>query len=131
MKSNKSVGGEELLNMIKNYARTESGEKTNIVVGVVGMPNVGKSSVINALTRGKNAGVSSTPGFTKGIQEVILDNNVRLLDCPGVVMSNDENSILHNVIRTEDIKDPIDVARKIFGKIDKDYLMKLYEKFCI
>lgn len=127
LKSNKTIGGEELLNMLKNYSRTGSGVKSSIVVGVVGIPNVGKSSIINSLTRGKNVGVSNTPGFTKGLQEVILDNNLRLLDCPGVVMSNDENSILHNIIRTEEIKEPIEVVGKIFKKMSQDYLFKTYD----
>ena len=60
--------------------------------------------MINSLTRGKNVKVSSNPGFTKGIQEVILDNNIRLLDCPGVVLNKNEDYVLINVIRTEEIK---------------------------
>ena len=127
LKSNKAIGGEELLNMLKNYSRTDSGNKSSIVVGVIGIPNVGKSSIINSLTRGKNVGVSNTPGFTKGLQEVILDNNLRLLDCPGVVMSHDENSILHNVIRTEEIKEPVEVVGRIFKKMSQDYLFKTYD----
>ena len=126
LKGNKSIGGEELLNMLKNYSRIDGGNKSNIVVGVIGIPNVGKSSLINSLTRGKNVGVSNTPGFTKGIQEVILDNNLRLLDCPGVVMTNDENSILHNVIRTEDIKEPLEVVGKILKKMTQEYFLKTY-----
>jgi nuclear GTP-binding protein len=47
-------------------------------VGVIGYPNVGKSSLINSLKRCKSVGVSPTPGFTKAMQEIQLDRYSRL-----------------------------------------------------
>ena len=127
LNSNKAVGIEELLNILKNYSRTDSNIKTNINVGVIGYPNVGKSSLINSLTRDKKAGVSNTPGFTTVSKEIFLDNNIKLIDCPGFVFSNNENNVLHNVIRVEDIKDPIEVVVKIIEKIGMENVINVYE----
>lgn len=125
LQGNKAVGGEELMNLLKNYSR-EDKVKTKITVGVMGYPNVGKSSLINSLKRGKVAAVSSTPGFTKGTQEIVLDGDIKLMDCPGVVFSKNEDNILQNVIRTEEIKDPIEVVRKILEKVTVEYMIELY-----
>ena len=130
LNTNRAIGGENLLNLLKNYCRVEDSKKS-IVVGIVGYPNVGKSSIINSLKRGKVCGVSSTPGYTKNLQEIILDKNIKLLDSPGVVFSNDSdkeyNMILHNVIRIEDIKEPIDVVAVILHKVPKETLKELYK----
>ena len=45
-------------------------------MGVVGLPNVGKSSLINSLKRSKACVVGATPGVTKSMQEVQLDSKV-------------------------------------------------------
>ena len=55
--------------------------------GVIGLPNVGKISLINSLKRTRVAAVGNTPGVTKSVQEVHLDKNVKLLDSPGIVFS--------------------------------------------
>lgn len=56
-----------------------------LTVGCVGFPNVGKSSLMNALMGRKVVSVSKTPGHTKHFQTIFLTNNVRLCDCPGLV----------------------------------------------
>lgn len=85
--------------------------KTSITVGVIGLPNVGKSSLINSLKRSHVVNVGATPGLTRSLQEVQLDKNVKLLDCPGVVMlrsgENDASIALRNCKRIEKLDDPI------------------------
>jgi nuclear GTP-binding protein len=68
--SSHAIGAEEIIQLLKNYARIQGGSSI-ITVGVVGFPNVGKSSFINSLTRRRVVSVSSTPGHTKSLQEVI------------------------------------------------------------
>ena len=62
-----AVGTENLLNILKNYARVDGDQKAKalITVGVIGFPNVGKSSLINSLKRSKAAATGNTPGVTK------------------------------------------------------------------
>jgi nuclear GTP-binding protein len=65
-----TVGAENLLNILKNYARVDSKNMQQITVGVVGFPNVGKSSLINSLKRQRAAATGNTPGVTKTMQEI-------------------------------------------------------------
>jgi nuclear GTP-binding protein len=62
-----AVGTENLMNILKNYARTskDSNDKQNITVGIVGFPNVGKSSIINSLKRSKATATGNQPGVTR------------------------------------------------------------------
>jgi len=62
-----------------------SSDEGMLVIGTVGHPNVGKSSVINSLTGKKVVSVSKTPGHTKHFQTIYLTKNVQLCDCPGLV----------------------------------------------
>jgi ribosome biogenesis GTPase A len=85
--------------------------KAAITVGVVGFPNVGKSSVVNSLKRTQAVSVQATPCITKVMQEIELDNHVKLLDCPGILVStsadNEASATLRNFTNVHDIKDAI------------------------
>lgn len=60
-------------------------ERRPIRVGIIGYPNVGKSSLINFLKGRRTARVSATPGETKGVQWIRLRPDILLYDTPGVV----------------------------------------------
>merc|ERR1711939_563180 len=82
---------ETLLRSLKTYAASKN-LKRSISVGVIGYPNVGKSSVINALTSRLSKGsqsfacpVGSEAGVTTSLREVKIDSKLKILDSPGIV----------------------------------------------
>ncbi|KAJ7070863.1 GTPase [Mycena amicta] len=59
-----------------------------LTIGLIGQPNVGKSSLLNALFGSSKVSASKTPGKTKHFQTLFFTPDVRLVDCPGLVMPN-------------------------------------------
>ncbi|KAJ2316342.1 nuclear GTP-binding protein nug1 [Coemansia sp. RSA 2704] len=131
------VGAESLIQLLKNYSRNQK-IKTAITVGIIGFPNVGKSSLINSLKRSRVCGVGSTPGFTKFVQEIHLDSKLKLLDCPGIVFNSpaqgtqklDKSAvaemILRNCIKVELLEDPIAPVDIIVQRCNPSALQILY-----
>ena len=72
-----------------------------VVLSIGNMHYVHHSNFEFSLKKSKAAGVSSTPGFTKNMQEIYLDSKVKLLDCPGVVFSTEDEKLLalRNIIK--------------------------------
>lgn len=58
---------------------------------IIGIPNVGKSSLINRIAKRKAAGVQNKPGFTRGEQWIKVNKDFLLLDTPGILPMNYEN----------------------------------------
>ncbi|KAJ1829934.1 nuclear GTP-binding protein nug1, partial [Coemansia sp. RSA 2708] len=131
------VGAESLIQLLKNYSRNQK-IKTAITVGIIGFPNVGKSSLINSLKRSRVCGVGSTPGFTKFVQEIHLDSKLKLLDCPGIVFNSpaqgtqklDKSAVaemmLRNCIKVELLEDPIAPVDIIVQRCNPSALQILY-----
>jgi len=100
-------------------------------VGVLGYPNVGKSSIINALKGRGSAKTSSISGFTKHIQK-IRTSKIILLDTPGVIPYKEHDLLKHNIIGTIDHnkeKNPDIIAVSLMetfpGVIEKFYGVKI------
>ncbi|KAK7894064.1 hypothetical protein LTR67_006766 [Exophiala xenobiotica] len=79
---------EELEELFLENISQDSTQDRKTTIGLVGYPNVGKSSTINALIGAKKVSVSSTPGKTKHFQTIHLSDRVILCDCPGLVFPN-------------------------------------------
>lgn len=127
------VGVDELMGLLKNYSRSSTGKgKTCVTVGIIGYPNVGKSSILNTLKRTRAVGVSPRPGFTTSMQEVVLDRNLRLIDSPGVVFDNPEEqgnaseTMLRNCIDPDSVEDPIPAIQALLNRCSAESLMMTY-----
>ena len=113
-----SLGAPALLHLLKQYAL--STPHSSLTVGVVGYPNVGKSSLINSLKRSRACAVAAMPGKTRVTQEVVLDKGVKIVDCPGVVLEDIGKDMtgeagrkraaeimLRNCVKAELVDDPV------------------------
>ena len=127
--TSKCVGADTMMALLGNYCRNKD-VKTSIRVGVVGMPNVGKSSLINSLKRSRACQTGATPGVTKTMQEVQLDSKIKLLDCPGLVLASgnmsDASVALRNAVKVETLEDPITPVVAILGRVPRPHIMMHY-----
>lgn len=113
-------GTMRLLRKINDMAKGE-----NAVIGIVGYPNTGKSTIINALKGRRSAGTSSESGFTKGMQKIRVTKNLMMFDTPGV-FSLSSKAIDHLIIgakKIDKIKDPelavMELIEELDGRIER------------
>nr|CAX32467.1 nucleostemin-like protein 1 [Isodiametra pulchra] len=127
LESSLAVGVDNLMRLLGNYSRNND-MKTAITIGVVGIPNVGKSSVINSLKRSRACNVGSVPGVTRSMQEVQLDSKLRLLDSPGVVIQKQEQTglVLRNCVNMYEVQDPEAVVEALLKKVTREKMMIIY-----
>uniref|UniRef100_A0A0X3NGW7 G domain-containing protein n=1 Tax=Schistocephalus solidus TaxID=70667 RepID=A0A0X3NGW7_SCHSO len=120
------LGVDGLLSLLGNISRSCTGKLT---VGVIGIPNTGKSAVINTLIRRRVAPSSCVPGLTKECQLFNLDNKVKLIDSPGIVLSKSEDPselALRNCAKPETLSEPEQAVSAILQRCPKRQIIVQY-----
>lgn len=105
-----------------------------IRVLVLGIPNVGKSSFINRISKKNSMEVGNKPGVTKQKQWIRLSNNIELMDTPGVLWPKFENEkVALNLAFTGTIKDDIlpkiEVAYRLIKFLLENYMENVLERY--
>lgn len=133
-----SGGGVNQLYKILNRLQDEKNEgqirKKPLRMMIVGVPNVGKSSLINRMTGKKSAKTGDRPGITKGKQWLGLENGMQLLDTPGILWPKFEDPEAGlNLAFCGSIKDEIlDVATlalEFIKVLQRDYPQLLKDRY--
>merc|ERR1719436_1724038 len=125
-------GKNALLNLLRQFSNLMK-DKKHVTVSMIGYPNVGKSSVINALKRKKVCKAAPVPGETRIWQYIALTRRLYLLDCPGIVpptasdFSADCAKVLKGVVRAERITTPSDYIDEVLSRVKKQYLLQKYK----
>ncbi len=90
--SNSGAGVQELIRVVKELAKEDLSKMTkkgrvgkSVRIMILGIPNVGKSSLINRMAKKTSAGVGNKPGFTKQKQWIRVSDEIELLDTPGIL----------------------------------------------
>lgn len=122
-------GKGNLINLLRQLAALHP-EKKQISVGFVGYPNVGKSSVINALRSKKVCKTAPTPGETKVWQYVTLFKRVYLIDSPGTVPGGTRDSpsqlVLKGVTRVSALADPASHVAAVLQRARREHVARTY-----
>jgi large subunit GTPase 1 len=105
-------------------------QKGKTTIGLVGYPNVGKSSTINALLGAKKVSVSATPGKTKHFQTLYLSPNLLLCDCPGLVFPNFASTkaelVINGILPIDQLREFTGPAGLVAHRIPKHFLEAVY-----
>jgi len=124
-----AFGKGALISLLRQFGQLHL-DKKQISVGVIGYPNVGKSSVINTLISKKSCNVAPIPGETKVWQYITLFKRIYLIDCPGVVVDTagdtETDSVLKGVVRAERLENPEDYIDAIQETVKREHIAAQY-----
>jgi large subunit GTPase 1 len=115
---------------LSEFVQSSGDRPPKLVVGLVGYPNVGKSSTINSLLGEKKVGVSSTPGTTKHFQTIHLSDSIMLCDCPGLVFpqftTTKADLVCDGILPIDQLREYTGPTALVAQRIPKDVLDATY-----
>ena len=120
------------INQEKYNNKGRTGKSIRIMI--LGIPNVGKSSFINRVSKKTSAVVGNKPGVTRQKQWIRVNGNIELLDTPGVLWPKFQNEeIALNLAYTGTIKDDIlqtlEIGFNLLKYLINNYLDRLIERY--
>ncbi|KAJ4286684.1 GTPase required for pre-60S ribosomal subunit nuclear export and maturation [Kalmusia sp. IMI 367209] len=127
---NNSFGKGSLISLLRQFSQLHSDRK-QISVGLIGYPNVGKSSIVNTLRNKPVCTVAPIAGETKVWQYITLMKRIYLIDCPGIVPPNqqdsDEELLLRGSVRVENVEWPAQYVEAVLRRVQPKHLQRTYE----
>lgn len=134
------MSGYGISNLLKELEKMQDkknegqARKKQLRMMIVGVPNVGKSSLINRLTGKKSAKTGDRPGVTKGKQWLSIENGMQLLDTPGILWPKFEDpNVGLNLAFCGSIKDEIldapSLALELITVLRRDYMDLLTARY--
>ncbi len=129
-----SVGSIKEMKSVKPlFEPFRSERETNILI--VGMPNVGKSTLVNMIKKRRAAAIGDKPGITRSVQWIRIDERMKVLDTPGITYPRVSNEILYaklglcNVIDIEqvDFEALVYYELDLISKVRPDLIDKIGE----
>ena len=125
-----------LVDEINSKRKSKGLKERKARILIMGVPNVGKSTLINRLVGRKATNVGNRPGVTKNLEWIRINDKVELLDTPGILWPKlDEEEVAYNLASMTAIKEEVldseDIAIYIIKKLLSDYPDNIINRYSL
>ena len=125
-----------LVDEINSKRKSKGLKERKARILIMGVPNVGKSTLINRLVGRKATNVGNRPGVTKNLEWIRINDKVELLDTPGILWPKlDEEEVAYNLASMTAIKEEVldseDIAIYIIKKLLSDYPENIINRYSL
>lgn len=125
-----------LVDKINSKRKSKGLKERKARILIMGVPNVGKSTLINRLVGRKATNVGNRPGVTKNLEWIRINDKVELLDTPGILWPKlDEEEVAYNLASMTAIKEEVldseDIAIYIIKKLLSDYPDNIINRYSL